>query len=303
MADEQEAIADGIEQETPAIEAEVVNEAATDEPQQIPDTDEQTDEATGEAEAVDETEYTEIEWEDGKKYTIPKALEGGILRNKDYTQKRQADAEKAKALESREAEINQRLQATEEELDARASIRAMDTQLAEYAKLSQADWDYHASVDPLATEKAWRNYQLLEKQRGEAAKTLETAQSHRTEKAQQDLAKRVQETNEYAAKNIPGWKPELTDTLVKFAQSEGIPEEAIKANWSPTFYGLLHKAHIGTLAMQRQSAVPKPPAVPLKPLATVGGKSSPTARTDLASADMDAYVAARKAGVGGKALK
>lgn len=292
MSDEQEAIA---ELDTPAIEqeAEAPVESQVDEPVNL---DAPSEEETTE---VPEIEFVEIEWEDGQKYQIPKAIEGGVLRNKDYTQKRQADADFRKKLEAREADLELRSKATDEELEARADLKALDKRLTDYAKLTPEDWQYHAAQDPLGTENAWREYQILKEQRGELAKKLETTQTERTAKAEHDLANRVQETIAFAQKEIPGWKPELTDTLVKYALESGVPEATIKANWSPVFYKLLHRAHVGELALKKQTtALPKP----TQPLTKVTGAANLSAATNLADADMEAYVAMRKQGVGGKAL-
>jgi hypothetical protein len=301
MADEDLAIAQ-TEQAAPAIESPATTEPAViDEPQMIPEPGEELGEGNEpEAPILD---VVEVEWDDGKKYQIPKALEGGLLRNKDYTQKTQSVSERAKALESREAEITHKLAATEDELRDRAKLIGVNERLEQYSKLTSADWSHHASVDPVATENAWREYQLLKDEATTLTKAVETKQSERTAVAERDLATRVQETLVFAQKEIPGFKPELTETLVKFAIGEGVPEAAIKSNWSPTFYKLLHQAHIGKMALSKQATAPKLPTAPVDPLTTVNGKSTPAARTDLASADMEAYVAARKKGVGGKPLR
>lgn len=302
MADEDISIAPVLEQAAPAIEVDATPapEAVTDEPERILDPGEVSD-LEEVAQTQLEEELEEFEW-NGKPVKGPKGLKDGVLMQSDYTKKTQAVSEKAKELESREAEINLKLAATEEELDARSTLRDVDKRIGEYAKLTQADWDYHHNIDPMGTDKAWRDFQFLKEQRTEVAKNLETKQNERTQAAQQSLAKRVEETTAFAQKEIPGWKPELTETLVKLAHDLGVPEDAIKANWSPTFYKLLHRAHIGELTLNRQTA-PKPIPAPIQPLATVGGKSTPAARADLANSDMDSYVALRKKGVGGKALR
>lgn len=244
-----------------------------------------------------EIELVEIDWDDGQKYSIPKAIESGILKNKDYTTKTQEIADRRKALDNEKSQIEQRLQASDDELRDRAVLLAAREQLD---GLKSKDWIalYRENPDQYHAEQA--RFQQLQQLERQTAESLNTKQTERTRLAERDLATRVEETISFAQKSIPGWKPELTETLVRFAQSEGIPEEAIKANWSPTFYGLLHKAHIGSLAMQKLNA-PKPAQSPAAPLATVSGKSTPSARTDLASIDdMEAYVAARKKGVGGK---
>lgn len=300
MADENVAIAEtGLETAPP--EPAIVETTVADEPERILDPGEVSQEQEGAAPV--EIETVEIEWDDGKKYSIPKALESGILKNKDYTTKTQETAALKKALETRQAEIEERFKASDEYVDAKANLKLLDRQLAEYAKLTQEDWDAHQANDPNATEMAWRRYQMLKDQRTEAAKGLEKLEADRTGVAQQDLAKRIQETVEHAKKAIPGWTPNTIPQLVEFAQSAGIPEDAIKANWSPTFIDLLHKAHLGDQLLKKQATAPKLPNAQPKPLETVNGNKSAVTSTDLANMDMDAYVAARKKGVGGKALR
>lgn len=248
-----------------------------------------------------EPEYVEVQ-RNGKTYTLPKELEGELLMQSDYTKKTQTVAEKAKALESREAEINHMAQATEAELDARAQLHTINQNLAYYAKFTQAEWDAAHDADPMGTDKAWRAFEFLRHQKADLDVTISKTQSERSGRAQQDLAKRVQDTIAYAQKEIPGFKPELTDKLVKFALDEGMPEDILKANWSPVLYKLLHRASIGTEAMKRQAAAPKSatPAEPIVPLQTVAAKAQPAARLSLKQlADagrMEEYAAARRAG-------
>jgi hypothetical protein len=301
MADEQETIATG-ELETaiaPEATTETTAETIVDEPVNL---DAPELEAT-ETDAVEE-ETIELEWDDGKKYKIPKALEGGILKNKDYTTKTQEAAALKKALEQREAAIEERHKATEEELDARADLRQVTKTLEEFAKLTPQDWEAHEAANPQATAAAWRNFQLLKDQKAELEGKVSAAQAARTGAAEQSLATRIQETVAHAQKAIPGWKPDTIPKLVEYAATErGIPEDVIKSNWSPKFIDLLYRAQIGDQLLKKQATAPKlPSAQPGKPLATVNGKSTPAARGDLASMDMDSYIAARKQGVGGKAL-
>lgn len=299
MADEQEAIAP-VELETASEPAAIETTAEpVDEPVNLeaPEL-----EATGEL-TVEEEETIEVDWDDGKKYKIPKALEGGLLKNKDYTTKTQEAAALKKALEQREAAIEERYRATDEELDARADLRTVTKTLEQYAALTPEDWAAHEATDFAATQAAWRQYTMLKDQKAALETKVSQAQAARTGAAEQGLATRIQETLDHAQKSIPGWKPDTIPKLVEFAASElKIPDEAIKANWSPTFVDLLYRAQIGDQLLKKQATAPKlPPASPGQPLKTVNGKSTPAARGDLASIDnMEEYVAARKSGVGGK---
>ena len=247
--------------------------------------------------------------DDGKKYVIPKPLESGILKNKDYTTKTQEAAALRKQLESREVEINQRLEATEQELDARAELRGISAQLSEYAKLTAEDWQYHLQQDPLGTQQARMQFEMLRDRKAELDGVLSKTTSERSEKAQQDLAKRVQDTIAEAPKIIPGWTPETAnktmDELVSFVTSEmEIPEQVLKDLWSPKFLKFAHRAHLGHNLLTKQATAPKPaPTVIPQPLQTVAGKTSAPTSGDLASLDMEAYIAARRKGVGGKPLR
>ncbi len=227
--------------------------------------------AEGDGDQAEELSTIEI---DGIEYTVPKALESAFLKNKDYTTKSQANAERARALENRQAEIEERAKATDEELDVRATLRGVEKQIEAYDKLTPDDWSYHENQDPLGTQRHWRQYQLLQAEKAKLAGTLTEKESARTQAAQQDLAKRVEETNAFAAKNIPGFKPELTDTLVKFAQEKQIPDAKLRELWSPTFFQILHLAHLGEKTL-KTPVKPKTPDVPQTPLKTVAAKSNP----------------------------
>ncbi len=280
--------------ETPEVEKEKPTELPDPEPV---DNDEGLDDSGEQSE-----EFIDVE-RGGKTYKVPKALEGEFLMQADYTRKRQADAETAKGLESREAEINKLAEATEAELDARAQLKGINQNLEYYSKFTQADWDAAHDSDPMGTDKAWRAFEFLRHQKADLEATVSKTQNERTEKSAADLAKRVQETTAFAQKEIPGFKPELTDKLVKLAIDNGVPEATLKANWSPTFYKLLHLAHLGQETLTRQAAAPKvvaKPAAEIAPLQTVAAKSQTASRPSLAelakAGRMEEYAAARKAG-------
>lgn len=309
MADEQAAIA--TELGNPAIGGVVANEVEieTEVPESILDQDDESDlEESGsdglEGEGEGEDELSELDF-GFKKYSVPKSLKEGVeALRADYTQKTQSASERAKALDEREASITKQAEATEAELDARATLRSVEATLAEYAKLTPQDWQAHMQADPLGTQQHRMQYEDLKAQKAELEGKVSQAQAERTEKAQQDLAKRVQETLEAAPTIIPGITAETRgpaiDKLVAFAQSEGIPDQVLRDNWSPTLLQLLHKAHIGSLAIAKQSAPKAPAQAPVQPLATVRSATSPKASRSLGdiakSDDMEAYAAARAAG-------
>jgi hypothetical protein len=308
MADEEMAIASAPELETAPEPQATPETIPADEPERIPSPEEAFSEQQEAEAAPIEDETVEIDWDDGKKYKIPKALEPGILRNKDYTQKRQADAEFHKTLEAREAQIEERLQATDEELAVRAQVKYVDAELERFKDFGWPQYQEALRVDPLAAQEAWAYAQSLREQKAGLADQLKTAESKRTEVAQQSFAKRVQDTLAEAPKIIPGSTPETVGKtigeLADWAHSRGIPEQTLKANWSPQLLELLYHAKIGHGLLTKQATAPKPAqTVVPQPLKTVSGNTTPATRGDLGALDMEAYVAARKKGVGGKPLR
>lgn len=304
MADEQEAIAnEGQAEPATAVEQEATEHP--DLPESLPSPgDEPANEGGAEGEEGDPAaeepeaiEYVTLE-RNGKQYQVPKELEGEFLMHADYTKKTQSVAERAKELDAREQAITQQSEASEAELKDRATLIGLEERLAEFAKLTQADWDYHANNDPLGTEKAWRTYQMLKEQKADVAKRLDDARTERTQKAQQDYAKRLEDTREFA-KKIPGWSPEVDAKMQAFAAEQGIPPAFIAANMSPLLYGILHKAWIGDQAMKK-TATTKPAPAAAQPLRTVAGKSNPAASKSLADVakgdDMEEYARLRAAG-------
>lgn len=298
MADEAATAIAPVEQAAPAIDpavAEDVTATPADEPERIlAPGEEQASEPDGSQQSDEETDELEFGFE---KYKVPKKLKDAVETWRSATTKKEQEvAERRKALD---AEHEQRSKATDDELRDRAVLIGLNARMDEYKNV---DWVTLARTDPVAYNEHQAIYGQLKQAAEETNASLTAKQTERTQTAERDLANRVEETLKFAQEKIPGFKPELIGTLVEFAQAEGIPEAAIKANWSPSLLNLLHKAHIGNLTLQKQSNLPKPPpAVPLAPLTTVSGKSTPAARTDLASASMEDYIAARRAGVGGKA--
>lgn len=290
---------------TPVPEAEIqpIETEAKDKPTELPppdpvDNGEGLDEID---EQSPEIEFVTVERK-GKTYQVPKDLEGELLMNADYTKKTMATAEREKALDSRDAEISKRSEATEAELDARAQLKGINSEIERFKSFDFAAYQQAHQTDPMGADEAW-NYKLhLANQKAELDGVISKTQTERSERAQQDLAKRVQDTTAFAQKEIPGFTPALTDKLVSYAIERGVPEDVLKANWSPTFYKILHDGYIGREAQKRQAAAPKapPPAAPIAPLETVTAKAQPAARlslADLAKAGrMEEYAAARKAG-------
>mgnify|MGYP001609832734 CR=1 FL=1 len=286
MLDEQEAIASP-ELETTIEEPQdpTTNDNLTEEEIQP----EETLEAEG-AGAEPEVEYAEIE-RNGKKYQVPKELESEFLMQADYTKKTQATAAREKELAAREERVTQQAQFTEEELTERATLVNVSNELQKYQNV---DWDALENEDPMSAQKHWRTFQTLQQQYGQLNHNLGQRQEHRTREAQQDIAKRIEETRSFAQKEIPGWSPEVDNKILDFTQTMGISKEAIVQAMNPQVYKVLHLAWVGSQALNKSATAPKPTTtVPPKPLTTVSAKGG-TVSKDIADMNMDEYAAHRR---------
>lgn len=227
----------------------------------------------------DDGELDELEF-GFKKYQVPKSLKSAVESMRgDYTKKTQDVSARAKALDTRESQIEERFKATDEELEQRSELRGVGKLLEEYAKLTPEDWAAHRRANPIETEDHWTQFQLLKDRKAALEGKVGEFEKARTDAAQQELAKRVTATTEFGQKNIPGFSQKQIDTLIAYASEQGIDEATIKKNWSPTFYKLLHRAHLGEQLLKKTAARKTARSESeTQPLKTVSGGTSPAGR-------------------------
>lgn len=297
MAGELDTIVDRPAVASPSNEPEPTEpEAETPEAEEPEDVNarESEGEKPGEAdpEAAESGESLEDDLEDfeyeGKTYKGPKGLKDRLMMHGDYTRKTQEVAERRKELESFEQRLRQQAEATDEEVEARSQVWAYNSAIKQYENIDWAAW---AQQDPVEAQQARYQYDDLRQRLADAKETLKGASQKRSQAAQQDLAKRVGETREYAQKNIKGFSPEVEHKVVKFALDSGLTEAQLQASMNPVVFDLLHKAMIGAEVINKPAAPPRKVSAPLK---TVSSRSNAPVGKDLSDMSMDEYVAARK---------
>lgn len=238
-------------------------------------------------------ETVEVEF-NGQKYKVPAALKDGFLMQADYTRKTQDVAERSKAVDAARAQVQQMAQMTQEEIAALVDLRSLDAQLAEYQKVN---WQQAFEQDPFGAQSARAAFEDLKDKRASALQGYQQASGKRSEAAQQATAKRLQETAQYAQKNIPNWTPELDGEITRYAESKGFDRDTLKQSYTPQIYDILHKAYIGEQLLNKQAAAKPKPSKPVekKPLTTVKPKGAAGARKSLNEMSMEEYAAARDA--------
>ncbi|MDP3940663.1 MAG: hypothetical protein Q8R92_21330 [Deltaproteobacteria bacterium] len=268
---------------TPPTETETA-----DEPRKIVDdlTGQQDEETV--VEPVELDEFEEFDWE-GKTVKGPKGLKEGVLRQADYTKKTQEVAGVRKELDAERQRIAEQSTASEDDLKLRATHMAKTEELEQYRKI---DWDAWVIQDATAAQQAHiRRMNLVEELNGLNQQITQRTQQRASE-TQRETAKRMEETQEFARKNIKGWTPETDKQVVAFAVEQGIELSALQSAMNPTIYTILHLARLGSQVLAKPAA-PKPATV-AAPLETVAARANPPARVNLEDADMEQYVAIRK---------
>jgi chaperonin cofactor prefoldin len=229
------------------------------------------EEGEGEGELA-EPELADVEYE-GKAYKLPPELKDALLRTADYTRKTQEVAEQRKAIEARQAEVQAAYQTSQEVIEARAVAHHIDSQLKQYENVN---WQALENEDPMAAMSHWRQFQQLQQQRGQVAQYLDKTQNDLSEKAKQATADRLRETRAFAEKELKGWTPELDNKITEFATKDlGFTVDSLRDQYTPQVYRTLYLAHIGHLALQKQTAAPKPSAPAAQPLTKVTTRANP----------------------------
>lgn len=247
--------------------------------------------ASGAEQQVETTELEtpEVEGEEGQdddeldfgfeKYRVPKKLKEAVeALRADATTKHQAAAAERKALEAREAEIRQQAEVSDKELDLRANLKAVEKEIEKYAKFTPQDWAAFRLENAIETANHETYYRSLRDQKADLDKQLGEATNERTQKAQSELTKRVEQTIAEAPKILgSAWKGQETITKVSsfLADEIGIPVPVIMQNWGPQLLKLGHLASIGLELQKKAAAKPSTPAVPAQPLQTVRVATQP----------------------------
>nr|PZN71122.1 MAG: hypothetical protein DIU57_21390 [Pseudomonadota bacterium] len=229
---------------------------------------------TADQPAEDDTE--EVEYE-GQKYRVPKPLKSAIMMHADYTRKTQEVAEQRKALEQQRQQFEQYVKVQQEHIKDLARLHALDEQLEQYRNLN---WDQIWQQDPTQHSRLIQQFNLLKDARERLVGEITQRDQQRALEAQQELAKRAEESRAYLMREIPEWSAEYDAKLTKFALDAGFQPDEIKglAVNNPRAVKMLHLAYIGQQLLEKQKAATKPQPQPAQPVPKVGTSRAPATK-------------------------
>lgn len=274
-------------------EIQEIEDTQEDEQQEVSETegDEQEEQPEGEDEAPEgeeeesEPETVTITSDDGVDYEVPAELAASFMKNKDYTQKTQSHAEAVKAFEAEQERFKIERERDEEDFKLEAQAINLAEQLKQYEGVN---WAQEMQNDPELAQPHYMHFQELERQQKGIVDQQKERAAERSQQATEQLAKRAEETEAWAIKNLPGWSSKMAQGLYNFAtQEQGFTQEEFQRDLSPKFLQLLSKAHVGHLAISKTKQTK--PAKKIQPTKTVSAKSSGTNHKNPEDMTMDEY--------------
>jgi hypothetical protein len=244
--------------------------------------------------------YEDFQTDDGEIFKIPSKLKDGYLRQADYTRKTQAVAEQAKQLQARETALSQRYEQSEQEFEAKVALSNITAQLKQF---EGRNWNAEAAKladDPIGFQELQREHMRFQELRDyhkQFSEHVNYAAQQRTEAAQQETVKRLQETKAYAEKHIKGWTPDLDLKLTDWAEQElGFDRNTLIGAYTPQVYRTLYGAFQWEQSLKRQqTAKPPPTTPPVTPTKTVTAKGNAVVQKDPGEMSEAEFVAYREA--------
>lgn len=235
-----------------------------------------------------EPETEEVE-EGGVKYKIPKALKDAFLRQSDYTKKTQEVADRARAIEERDTAIKNNERVFSEHRQAFIEAQGLDNQVKDFEKVNWQELNQKELAGQLekgTVQTLWLHYQQAKDARDKSLGTLQQKIAESSRNADAQTSKRREESHAEVARSIKDWNPQTFDKVKEFGAREfGLkPADFSNGETDPRLLRVLHRAFVGTQAMQKLAASEKAKAVEeVAPLPTVGGAKTakPGLRDDL----------------------
>lgn len=227
-------------------------------------------------EPIEETE--EVEWQDGKKYVVPKVLKSALMKDADYTQKTQAVAEQRRQLEAQAQQLQKQHEFQTQNRRDYARLESLNDQIANYEKVN---WASAMQDDPTNTQAAYMQYQQLKDSRTNLTNELGQRERDAAFQAQQNLAKQLEQASAVLQRDIAGWSPQKAQELNQFAQDTlGFTAQELSQVNDARLVKLLNLAHLGQQLTQKAKQSAPAPASQPKPVTSVSGAKSPVTTRD-----------------------
>ena len=224
-----------------AVEGEREDLIETQEGDGNQETEETEDGDEGEADPA-EPDLVEVEYE-GETLAVPAKIKDALLRHADYTKKTQELATERKTVTETKAQLEQ-VQARQLEFAGDiAKFGALDAKLQPYLQVQ--DWGAHIRNHGVQGQADYADFQALQAERDQFAKTLGQKVQQRQAEEQRETAKLIEEGRAELAKHIPGYSDATLSKLVDVGAQYGFSSDEIRqAEADPRSLRVLHEASL-----------------------------------------------------------
>lgn len=241
-------------------------ELEDDQPQEAEEVEVEAAEPEAEAQPQDD-EFEEIEWQDGKKYKIPKAVKSGLMLQSDYTKKTQSLAEQRKAFEQHEQAVQAERQWYANQLSQFTHQLAQSIQQGP----SEEQLIELSKRDPVAYIQARAERDMRMAQMAQAQKQQDVIRQQQEAEQKRQQAEYVTKERSTLLDKLPEWKDnsiaerEMRE-MAEYAQSIGYTPEELANVYNHRDYLVLRDA-MRYRQLQSQKPNQQQPAAPkvLKP--------------------------------------
>lgn len=242
-------------------QAELPNEAEQIEQEDQTFDEYQDDQPEGGQDELDDSEDINF---NGKDYKLPKEIADAVKSMRaDYTHKTEDVAAQRREIEAKA----QFLRGFEQEA---IQLETAKSTLQQYR---QIDWNVLNENDPIKAQQLMAQYVQLRDQVGELESTVAQKRDFMHHAEQQEIAKRMQESETILKRDIKEWSPELESKLQRFAIDRfGFDSEDVKRSKADSrLYKLIHLAFVGEQVLKGKSQNQAKPQ--LKPVTTLKARN------------------------------
>ena len=230
----------------------------------------------------DEPELEEYEL-DGKTYKIPPDLKPLLMKNADYTQKSQVNAEIKKDLLQQRETLQQQAQIQQALAADYADLHSTGKDLAQYQNVN---WDQYEAQDPQQAQQHWRRYQQLKESYQQKAGVIQQKQHQAATTIQQQEAERYQKFQKSLAEKFSDWSDQVGTELTQFVGRYNIQPADVSKIRDVGHVELIRDAKAyhdlkAKLDQQQATAKKRKPKPEAKPLAKPSAKGRGPARKGL----------------------
>ncbi len=284
-----EFVPEPVEQEAPEVE---VQEPTLDAPET------ETETPQPEAQEATPDDWVEVEL-DGEKMQVPPKWSKAFMQERDYTQKRQLDADRARVVEAREHGLQVREQALQALQPLYAQAQNIESTLQQAQRI---DWEALRRDDPVEYSAKRADYAALMQQRNDLHQHINQGHNYIQQQAQQNLAQQIQAAAPLIKKAVPDWSAEKDVKLTKLALEKGASPHELQnfVATRPWAIELLDAAHKWYELQASKAQLPKK-ATP-SPVARPGAKPTHVS-ADAASYRKNTEAFRKSGGKDAKALR